>query len=192
MITFQPATTPLVKRSASQLKRECGIEQQFMSEGSRLRQRARSMKPLFITVHSTQNKRASAKQHSTALLNERLPHNWHFTIDNYVSIQHIPLNETGRHADSGRTGDMFSIGIEMCEDRSQILYKTYDRTAKTCAWLMKEYNIPLRNVVPHNFWTGKNCPHVLMDNARPGYKWKWFLSRVDYYFRCINSNQSNL
>ena len=93
--------------------------------------------------------------------------NWHFTVDQYRAIQHIPLNETGRHADRGGPGDMYSIGIEMGEVRSHNPIVTWNRSAKLTAVLMKQYNIPLRNVVPHYYWTGKNCPAPLLTNGRP-------------------------
>ncbi len=144
------------------------------------------MTPLFITIHFSAYKRAVAMQHARALNNGALRCNWHFTVDPYVAIQHLPLDETGKHADRGGPGDKYSIGIEMCEKRGQSLAKTFDRAAKLAAWLMHEEGIPLRNVVPHYYWTGKQCPRHLLDNGRPGFKWSWFISRVDYYYRCIN------
>ena len=55
---------------------------------------------------------------------------------------------------------------------------------------MKEYNIPLRNVVPHWHWPRKgtskphkNCPHFLMDNGRPGRKWRGFISQVNHHYK---------
>lgn len=190
MISFHSANIPVVQRSVSQLKRECNVNAMPIPSSNPVRQRAGKMSPKFITIHSTQNMGADAFQHSRALNAGRLRHTWHFTIDPSVSIQHIPLNETGRHADSGRLGDRFSIGIEMCEKRGDSIVRTYDRTAKLCAYLMKEHNIPLRNVVPHYYWTRKDCPKPLLDHGRPGYKWGWFISRVDYYYRCVNGGQS--
>lgn len=192
MVSFNPAAVPLVERSASSLKRECNIQKIPLPASNPVRQKSHPMTPQFITVHSTQNYGADALQHARALNNGVLRHDWHFTIDPRVAVQHIPLNESGKHADSGGPGDRFSIGIEMCEKRGDNLVSTFDRTAKTAAVLMKEYNIPLRNVVPHYYWTKKNCPIVLMDGARPGFKWSWFLSRVDYYYRCINGGRSSL
>ena len=107
--------------------------------------------------------------------------------DRYRAVQHIPLNETGRHADRGGPGDMYSIGIEMGEVRSHNPIVTWNRSAKLTAVLMKQYHIPLRNVVPHYYWTGKNCPAPLLTNGRPGHKWSWFISRVDYYRRCLET-----
>ncbi|MFR4436680.1 MAG: N-acetylmuramoyl-L-alanine amidase family protein, partial [Akkermansia muciniphila] len=93
----------------------------------------------------------------------------------------------GRHADRGGPGDMYSIGIEMGEVRSHNPIVTWNRSAKLTAVLMKQYHIPLRNVVPHYYWTGKNCPAPLLTNGRPGHKWSWFISRVDYYRRCLET-----
>ncbi|MFR4416691.1 MAG: N-acetylmuramoyl-L-alanine amidase family protein [Akkermansia sp.] len=136
-------------------------------------------------MHNTENPSADA-MHARALNNGALQRNWHYTVDPYVAMQHIPLNETGRHADRGGPGDMYSIGIEMCEKRGQSIVKTFDRAAKLAAYNMYAHDIPLRNVVPHYYWTGKRCPHLLLDNGKPGFKWSWFISRVDYYYRCIS------
>lgn len=186
MISFHIDPTPVKSRSAQTLHREVNHIEEIMPTNARLRQRSRAMKPRYITVHSTQNKGADAHQHSRALMNERLRHDWHLTIDPRVAIQHIPFTETGRHADSGGPGDMYSIGIEMCEKKGDSLILTFDRTAKMCAYLMKEYDIPLRNVVPHYYWTRKACPLPLMTSGRPEARWRWFIGRVDYYSRCIN------
>ena len=50
---------------------------------------------------------------------------------------------------------------------------------------MRQYNLPLRSVVPHYHWARKgmkpehkNCPHYLMTNGRPGRKWNDFLQVV--------------
>ena len=64
------------------------------------------MKPRFITMHNTENPSADAMQHARALNNGALRCNWHYPVDPYVAMQHIPLNEPGRHADRGGPGDM--------------------------------------------------------------------------------------
>ncbi len=186
MISFKPSTKKPIPRSVGQMRREINIKKMYMPEDSPLRRKSSDMSPRFITIHNTDNKNADAMQHARALNNGVLPCNWHFTVDPYVAIQHLPLDETGKHADRGGPGDKYSIGIEMCEKRGQSLAKTFDRAAKLAAWLMHEEGIPLRNVVPHYYWTGKRCPRHLLDNGRPGFKWSWFISRVDYYYRCIN------
>ncbi len=188
MISFKPSSVPIIKRSPRQLRKECKIiDDMMMPSSSRLRRtKGHSMTPRFITVHNTENFHAGAIQHARALNNGALRNNWHFTVDPYMTIQHIPLDESGYHADSGGPGDRYSIGIEMCEKRGDSIVKTFDRAAKLIAYHMYEYNIPLRNVVPHYYWTGKRCPHLLLDHGVPRGKWSWFISRVDYYYRCIS------
>ena len=186
-VSFRIQNVPPVPRTMAQMSREVHINRDFMSPRSRARRAAHSMHPRFITIHSTANTRGDAAAHARALKRGAMGSlNWHFTVDQYRAVQHIPLNETGRHADRGGPGDMYSIGIEMCEKRGQSIVKTFDRAAKLAAYNMYAHDIPLRNVVPHYYWTGKRCPHLLLDNGKPGFKWSWFISRVDYYYRCIS------
>ena len=186
-VSFSIQNVPPVPRTMSQMAREGHINRDFMSPRSRARRAAHSMHPRFITIHSTANPKGDAAAHARALKRGAMGSlNWHFTVDQYCAVQHIPLNETGRHADRGGPGDMYSIGIEMCEKRGQSIVKTFDRAAKLAAYNMYAHDIPLRNVVPHYYWTGKRCPHLLLDNGKPGFKWSWFISRVDYYYRCIS------
>ena len=186
-VSFRIQNVPPVPRTMAQMSREVHINRDFMSPRSRARRAAHSMHPRFITIHSTANPKGDAAAHARALKRGAMGSlNWHFTVDQYRAVQHIPLNETGRHADRGGPGDMYSIGIEMCEKRGQSIVKTFDRAAKLAAYNMYAHDIPLRNVVPHYYWTGKRCPHLLLDNGKPGFKWSWFNSRVDYYYRCIS------
>jgi len=164
----------------------------------------RPMRPRYITIHSTQNYTADAYRHAIALKNGALrsaktKHGnrigfliWHFTVDDHVAIQHMPTYEQGEHADFDGPGNRYSIGIEMCENRGCNREQVLERTAKLTAILMKKNGIPLQNVVPHYHWPrrgknppNKNCPHFLMDNGRPGKKWKAFLGRINYYYQSL-------
>ncbi len=192
---FTPASQALVPRTMSRLAQECNIKVRLMSPKSRPRRAAKRMRPTFITIHSTANhsRSATALQHSRALTNGSITNrSWHFTADQYMVVQNLPLNETAWHAGTA-AGNHNSIGIEMCEAESlgHNHYRTWNRAAKLTAVLMKRYRINLRHVVPHYHWTRKNCPAPLMTNGRPGPKWAWFLSRIDYYYRCINNGKPN-
>ncbi|WP_186312994.1 peptidoglycan recognition protein family protein, partial [Bacillus pumilus] len=77
------------------------------------------MKPLYITVHNTANtaKGANAASHASFVKRSSTGVSWHYTVDENVIYQHLPLNENGWHAGDGRgTGNMKSIGIEICEN----------------------------------------------------------------------------
>ena len=184
------------------MMREVNLRVDMVRRGTHGRKVLRPMIPRYITIHSTQNYSADATRHSVALKNGALrsPKTrtgnrigyliWHFTVDDRVAIQHMPTTEQGEHADFHGPGNRLSIGIEMCEHRGCSRSATIERTAKLTAILMKKNRIPLRNVVPHYHWprrgkhpANKNCPHFLMDNGRPGAKWRGFLGRVNYHFQ---------
>lgn len=186
----------------SVMMRDVRLRVDMVPKGTHGRRVVRPMKPRYITIHSTQNWTAGAERHSLALKRGalRAPKRrggnrigyliWHFTVDDTVAIQHLPTSEQGEHADFDGPGNRYSIGIEMCEHRGSSRAATVERTAKLAAVLMKRHGIPLKNVVPHYHWPrrgasppNKNCPHFLLDNGRPGAKWRAFQGRVNYHYR---------
>lgn len=192
--------------SATQISREVNLKQDMVPRRTHGRKVVRPMVPRYITIHSTQNYSADAWKHSLALKNGALrsPKTrtgnrigyliWHFTVDDRVAIQHMPTNEQGEHADFHGPGNRLSIGIEMCEHRGSNRSATIERTAKLTAILMKRNGISLGNVKPHYHWprkgrspAHKNCPHFLLDNGRPGQKWRWFQSRVNHYYKSLSA-----
>lgn len=189
------------KISPSRMMREVRLKVDLVPKGTHGRRVVRPMRPRYITIHSTQNYTAGAERHSLALKRGALrsPKRrggnrigyliWHFTVDEKMAIQHMPTSEQGEHADFGGPGNLYSIGIEMCEERGSSIRSTVERTAKLTAVLMKDKGIPLKNVVPHYHWprrgktpANKNCPHFLLDNGKPGRKWRAFQNKVKYYY----------
>lgn len=188
--------------STSRMMREVRLKVDMVPKGTHGRKVVRPMRPRYITIHSTQNYTSGAERHSLALKRGALrsPKTrtgnrigyliWHFTVDEKMAIQHMPTSEQGEHADFGGPGNLYSIGIEMCEERGSNLRATVDRTAKLTAVLMKSKGIPLKNVVPHYHWPrrgkrppNKNCPHFLLDNGKPGRKWRAFQQKVNFYYQ---------
>ena len=170
--------------------------------GQFARKRGDTMKPRYITIHSTQNPAASAnaRLHATALRHGRLKSrnnslgylSWHYSVDQSTIYQSLPDNEQGQHADYDGPGNTSSIGIEMCENRGNNLEATMELTARLAAYLMRQYRIPIENIVPHQHWRRirfsdqrdlgfKNCPHFLMTNGQPGEKWDTFKKRIEKY-----------
>lgn len=187
---------------ASTMLREVQLKVDMVRKGTHGRRVVRPMNPRYITIHSTQNYTAGASRHALALklgalrAPKRKGGNrigyliWHFTVDEQMSIQHMPTSEQGEHADFDGPGNRYSIGIEMCEERGSNVAVTIERTAKLTAILMRKHGIPLSNVVPHYHWPRrgtsqlhKNCPHFLMDNGRPGSKWRAFKNKVNFYYQ---------
>ncbi|OYN65427.1 peptidoglycan recognition protein family protein [Bacillus safensis] len=124
------------------------------------------MKPLYITVHNTANtaKGANGSSHANFVKRPNTAVSWHFTVDENCIYQHLPLNENGWHAGDGKgTGNMKSIGIEICENADG----NFEKAVKNAQWLirqlMTEQGISLSNVVPHKHWSGKECPRKLLN-----------------------------
>ncbi|MEM7384517.1 MAG: peptidoglycan recognition family protein [Verrucomicrobiota bacterium] len=175
--------------------RSVNYQKNLIPPGTRSRRKMRPMRPRYITIHSTQNYRpgAGAYTHMLALNRGKLGVSWHFTVDDKLTIQHLPTNEQGVHADFDGPGNKYSIGIEMCENRGNNRTITIDKTARLTAFLMHRYRIPLKNVVPHYHWPrygkrppNKNCPHFLLDGGRPGPRWAQFKRKVNRYYRSIS------
>lgn len=205
--TMQPVSA--VGGGVEGLRRSANLKIDLVPKGTHGRKVVRPMTPRYITIHSTQNFSADAYRHSLALKRGALRATkrpggnrigyliWHFTVDDKVALQHMPTNEQGEHADFDGPGNRYSIGIEMCEHRGSDLRTTIDRTARLTAYLMHTKRIPLSNVVPHQHWPRrglsephKNCPHFLLDNGRPGRKWREFLALVKQYYDA--AGQANL
>jgi len=124
------------------------------------------MKPLYITVHNTANtaKGADAASHAAFVKRSSTGVSWHYTVDENVIYQHLPLNENGWHAGDGRgTGNMKSIGIEICENADGNFEKAVENAQWLIRQLMTDQGIPLSNVVPHKRWSGKQCPRRLLN-----------------------------
>lgn len=141
------------------------IKQDFIPIGSKNRPR-NSMSPKYITVHNTANtqKDANAEMHARYVKNPTTKESWHFTVDDGdVIYQHLPTNESGFHAGDGAgMGNRQSIGIEICEYAGINQEKANDNAVWLIKKLMKEFNILLANIVPHQKWSGKECPHKLL------------------------------
>ena len=166
----------------------------------------RTMSPRYITIHATENLNATADAHARYLSNKGKKSGnrrfgrsgwvtWHFTVDDRETVQHLLTTEQGDHADYGGPGDRSSIAIEICEFRDPHRQAAaINRAAKLTAVLADRYQIPTRNIVPHQHWPrwdfrhGKPCPKILLErdrNARGGWvrgaKWKKFISLVERY-----------
>jgi N-acetylmuramoyl-L-alanine amidase len=202
LVSGQSHPVSVPSGGGADLARRINLKVDMVPRGTHGRKVVRPMKPQYITIHSTQNYSADAERHSLALKRGALrsPKRsggnrigyliWHYTVDDRVAIQHMPVTEQGEHADFSGPGNRLSIGIEMCEHRGSSRSATIERTAMLTARLMHQNGIPLSRVVPHYHWPrrsknppNKNCPHFLLDNGRPGARWRWFLGRVNYYYK---------
>lgn len=142
------------------------------------------MTPKYITVHNTANPDygADAAMHSRYLQmgqTDESAVSWHFTVDNNEIYQHLPLNEVGYHAgDGGGQGNFASIGIEICENADGNYAQAEQNTIKLVAEILYENDMDISQVVPHQHWSGKDCPHNLLHGLDGSVGWDTFINSI--------------
>jgi hypothetical protein len=134
------------------------------------------MRPSWITVHETANENAGAN----AEMHRRFVHNgggsegvsFHYVVDDREVIQLLPLVENGWHAGDGAngTGNRASIGIELCVNRDGDWGRTQEHGARLVAALCRALGISLEKVVPHQHWSGKQCPRRILAQGFDEYR----------------------
>ncbi len=135
----------------------------------------------YITIHETANTAKGANAQSHANLqskgNSRLA-SWHYQVDDKEIIQSFLDNVQCWHAGDGQgKGNMESIGIEICVNSDGNFKNAVQNAAELVKQLMEKHNIPINNVVQHNRWSGKDCPHNLRDGSK-GIHWGDFIGLV--------------
>ncbi|MDA1763110.1 N-acetylmuramoyl-L-alanine amidase family protein [Bacillus cereus] len=127
-----------------------------------------TMTPEFITVHNTYND-ASAENEISYMIGNNNSVSFHVAVDDKEAVQGIPFDRNAWHAGDGNgNGNRKSIGVEICYSLSggDKYYKAEDNAAIVIAQLMKQFNIPISNVRTHKSWSGKHCPHRMLDEGR--------------------------
>lgn len=133
------------------------------------------MNPTEIAIHNTGNsgRGANAKAHNTYIHNQsKLPvaktgyASWHFSVDEDFIYQHIPLDEPAWHTGDGsgaKSGNKNAIGIEICEHVDQKDYAQAEENAiALTVHLMELIKIDVMKVKPHQSYSGKFCPRVIL------------------------------
>lgn len=136
-----------------------------------------AINPRYITIHETSNTAKGANALAHAKLQQRgnsRQASWHYTVDDKEIYQSIPTNEASYNAGDGAgQGNMASIAIEICVNADG----NFEQAKKNAAWLvrflMDKYSIPISNVVQHNHWSGKDCPHNIRKQG-----WDKFISQI--------------
>ncbi|AVK98627.1 hypothetical protein FCT18_22050 [Lysinibacillus sphaericus] len=131
----------------------------------------------FIVVHETDNTRSGADADAHARLqyngNSRSA-SWHYTVDDKEAVQSFE-HAWRCWAAGSTTGNNQGIQVEVCVNGDGNYPKAMQNAAELVAKIMKDENIPISNVVQHNYFSGKNCPR----NVREGkITWSQFITMV--------------
>ena len=124
----------------------------------------------YITIHNTGNSGASAAANSNYVDNQNEYVSWHFTVGPNEVYQEMPITEHAWHAGDGSTGDgnMKSIGVEIAEvDGAE------ETAMNFIAQLLIALNMNIDKVVPHQHWSGKYCPRLILPH------WDTFIKNVE-------------
>lgn len=132
------------------------------------------MTPKGITDHDTGNtgRGADAKAHNRLLHNwgdlpvKDTSHvSWHITVDERFIIQHLPFNEPAFHCGDGwlpSSGNRTTIGIEKCMNIDGNRAQTEENAIALTVFLLEAFNWTAKDVNPHQKWSGKFCPAVIL------------------------------
>jgi hypothetical protein len=136
-----------------------------------------TMKAEYITVHNTAND-ASAENEIRYMIHNTNQTSYHFAVDDKESIQGIALDHNAWHCGDGNgTGNRKSIGIEICYSKSggERYYKAEKNAVHLIAQLLKERGWGIDRVKKHQDWSGKHCPHRILEEGR----WNQFLQAIE-------------
>ncbi|PUB12636.1 N-acetylmuramoyl-L-alanine amidase [Paenisporosarcina sp. OV554] len=133
------------------------------------------MNPKYFTDHDTGNsgRGADAKMHNRYIHNmasykpKDTNHvSWHISLDENFIIQHLPFDEPAFHCGDGwglNSGNRTSIGVEKCMHQGADRNKIEANAIALYVYLLKEFKFPITSVRPHQSWSGKYCPQVILN-----------------------------
>ena len=154
------------------------VKEQLIESGTEARS-GKKRKIKYIVIHETDNisKGADAYNHAEYLSkNNKTSTSWHYTVDDKEIYHHIPDNEVAHHA-ATENGNLYGIGIELCVNEDGDFEKTFENGAKLVAYLLKEYKLSIKDIKTHNDFSGKDCPHSILENNRM----QEFINKVKNY-----------
>lgn len=125
----------------------------------------------YITFHNTYND-ASANNEVKYMTSNDHEVSFHFAVDDIEVVQGIETNRNAWHCGDGGngTGNRKSIGVEVCYSKSggDRYVKAEAKAIKFIAQLLHERGWDVDRVKPHQHWSGKYCPHRVLDEGRMG------------------------
>lgn len=131
-----------------------------------------------IVIHETANTSVGANANA----HHRLQRNgntrdasWHYQVDDKEIIQsfseRLKLWHSGTHANNN------AIAIEICVNSDGDYNKAVLNAVYLVQDIMKRNNIPISKVKPHEFYTGKDCPRIML-SGRKGWTFSKFINAV--------------
>ncbi|MBC1233615.1 N-acetylmuramoyl-L-alanine amidase [Listeria booriae] len=126
-----------------------------------------------ITVHNTYNDAKASNEVSYEVTNANQV-SFHVAVDDLGAMQGIPLNRNAWHCGDGANGygNRNTIGVEICYSKSggSKYTKSEQNAIKYIAGLCVQQKIvaTVDTIKKHEDWSGKHCPHRILDEKRWG------------------------
>ena len=140
----------------------------------------------YVTIHNTAN-RMPAKNEVSYVHSKQGEVTYHFAIDDKECIQLLPLTKSAWHAGDGRgSGNTKSVAIEICYslDKGDKRYPiAEDNASHKAAELLYSKGFGVDRLRKHQDWSGKYCPHRMLDNNG----WGTFKAKVQNYLDKLNN-----
>lgn len=127
-----------------------------------------AMSPQYITVHNTYND-ASANNEIQYMINSPREISYHYAVDDKEVVQGVLESQNAWHCGDGNgTGNRKSIGIEICYSKSggTKYYQAEGNAIQFIAQLLYQRGWSVDRVKKHQDWSGKHCPHRILDEGR--------------------------
>ena len=133
--------------------------------------------PKGIAVHNTYND-ASAENEIKYMQSNNNYTSFHAAIDDKEVVEGLPFERSCFANGDGLTGDgnVNYLSFEICYSKSG--GAKYEQAEENAVWyiahVMNDYNFPMSALKKHQDFSGKNCPHRILDEKR----WNSFVDRV--------------
>ena len=123
----------------------------------------------YITYHNTAMD-APAVNEISYMIGNNSATGYHFAVDDKEVVQGIPTDRNAFACGDGSQGkgNRKSISVEVCYSKSggAKYAKAEALAAKFIAQLLHERKWGTDRVKPHQLWSGKNCPHRILNEKR--------------------------
>lgn len=161
------------------------IKRQLIDEDRYPIKASYEMEPEYVTIHNTANNASAAGEIEYMVSNDQYV-SYHWAVDDIEAIQAIPHDRNAWHCGDGEdgVGNLKSIGIEICHslDPENPHYpQSEENGAKLAAIVLHEAGLGLDAIRKHEDWSGKYCPHRILDNG----DWENFKERIAKYYNEI-------
>lgn len=126
-----------------------------------------TMTPTRVVVHNTAND-ASAYNEIRYMHRNDAEISFHYAVDDLGAVQGISCDRNAWHAGDGGsgTGNRQGIAVEICYSKSggKRFRRSVCNGAALVYGLLKKYGWSLDKVTAHRDYSGKHCPHRILDD----------------------------